>query len=791
LRNKIFAVIWVLAICAASAWVIWSAESGRAINANLIDLLPKAERDPVVTDAVTRMNTNFERHLVILVGGREFATAKAGAEHVSARLASSGQFRELRLRQDPDALRHAISFYLPLRFQLLDDLSRHQLHAGDATALERAILMRYYAPQSSINSKLIEKDPLLLLPRFMESRVLDGGGKTELEDGYLTVKSDGKTYIILIGELSSTPFSFTLQERLMPVFKNLRDNLRKRHPGAEFILAGTLPYAAAGTRSALDETSTVGLGSLLGIIVILFAIFRSPRPFFLTLISISLGSLGGFAACLAVFGEVHLLTLIFGASLVGISVDYSLHYFCERFRFSTDWSPTNARRHIFPGITLGLITSIIGFTGLFFAPFPGMQGMAVFSSVGLCIAYGCVVICYPHFTQGLAKPRFELALGWVSSYGALWGRKRDWRVGTIIACLIILAFIGCLRLVASDDIRLLQTPDPEVKVEEARIRSLIGQNLTSQFFLVEGTDAADYLANEEVLTAKLRTYRKSGKLGGYLAVSDFIASPGRQAENRALLAPLIIGEQNSLERIARQIGLLDTTRNAYVSAFLKAERAQPVELRQWLAHPVSKPYRHLWLGESKRGVAGVVRLRGVKELHELRALADPLPFLHFIDPASDISDLFGHYRRQTIWLTIISYGAVMLLLIARYGTVGGLLVMAPPLISAIASLGVLGLLGETISLFNVMALLLVLGIGVDYALFYRETGTDNPATMLAIALSCVTTLLAFGLLALSTTAAIHSFGLTILIGILVAFLLSPMAGWYTGTTPAKDGGIRQ
>jgi predicted exporter len=75
-----------------------------------------------------------------------------------------------------------------------------------------------------------------------------------------------------------------------------------------------------------------------------------------------------------------------------------------------------------------------------------------------------------------------------------------------------------------------------------------------------------------------------------------------------------------------------------------------------------------------------------------------------------------------------------------------------------------------------MALLLVLGIGVDYAIFFRETGTDSPATFFAIALSSITTLSAFGLLAFSETAAIHAFGLTVLIGIFVAFLLSPSAG---------------
>ncbi len=107
---------------------------------------------------------------------------------------------------------------------------------------------------------------------------------------------------------------------------------------------------------------------------------------------------------------------------------------------------------------------------------------------------------------------------------------------------------------------------------------------------------------------------------------------------------------------------------------------------------------------------------------------------------------------------------------------GGLAVITPPVLAAFASLGVLGLLGQSISLFNVMALLLVLGIGVDYGLFFRETGTVHASTFLAIAMSALTTLLAFGLLAFSRTAAISAFGLTILIGICVAFLLSPMAG---------------
>ena len=753
---------------------------GPVINANLMALLPKAERDPVVYEAVERVGNRFERHIALLVGANEFEKAKAAAKQVSERLTRSGQVVELRIDNYQELIRRAISFYHPLRFQLLGNRARDQLQAEDTAAFERALLIRYYNPKTALNSDLIAKDPLLLLPQFLDERATETIGRPEIKDGYLTVTANSKVYIVLIGKLAATPFSLAVQQQLMPVLDALRAELPKRFEGTEFLMAGVLPHAAAGTNSAIEEMSTVGLGSLLAIVFLLFSIFRSPRPFILTLGVIALGCLGGFTACLVIFGEVHLLTLVFGASLVGISVDYSLHYFCERFRYTTDWSPRSALRHIFPGITLGLVTSVIGFAGLFFAPFPGMQGMAVFSSVGLCVAYGSVVICYPHFAHSMPEPKFARLLEWMRVYGALWRRKKGWRTWTLAAAFAVLAVFGCAQLVASDDVRLLQTPDATVMAEEMRTRALIGRNLASQFFLVEGRDEEDFLAREERLTEKLRAFQKSGQLVGYLAISDFIASLQRQKENRALLIPLILGERTVLDRIAGQIGLPDSTRDAYVSAFRNADRDAPTGLQKWLAHPVSRPYRHLWLGSSTRGVIGVVGLRGVYDLTVLKALADDEPQLHFVDPAGDISSLFGQYRSQTIWLTLLSYGAVTLLLMTRYGIRGGLTVIAPPIIAAIASLSVLGFLGESISLFNVMALLVVLGIGVDYALFFRETGAENPATLLAITLSSLTTLLAFGLLAFSATTAIHAFGLTILIGILVAFLLSPMAGWGSG-----------
>lgn len=776
MQTKALPIAWLLIVVTAFSWLGFRLATAPAVNTNLLSMLPKSAIDTVANQTVTQVQKRFERQVIWLIGASDLATASAAAKDVFVAMENTGQFETLLLEHHEDMAHRIGAFYFPLRFNLLSNDLRELIKTRKFDEIEQSILTRYFSPQSVLNSSVVTKDPLILLPQFLEERVAQTKERPTIENGFLTIKADGKVYILLAGALSETPFSLQIQKQVMPILDQLRTTLPMKYPGSVFLMAGALPHAAAGVNTALDEMSSVGLGSILGIIIMLYAIFRSPLPLGLTLISIAVGIGGGLAACLVIFNQVHLLTLVFGSSLVGISVDYSLHYFCGRYRYGATWEPHGALRHIRAGITLGLITSVIGFGGLLVAPFTGMRELAVFSSVGLFFAFGCVIAWYPTLTHTLKEPRFPKLLKLAQIYQTFWRRNWGWRAKTFAAVFLLSMIFGCFQLTAQDDVRLLHTLDPDVLAEELRARDLIGRNLSSQFFLVEGIDEDDFLFREEMLTQQLRSLQTEQRLDGYLAISDFIPSASRQKENRELLSQLIEGEQSVLKRVSDTVGLPQETLYAYIEGFELSASMPAVDLNQWLQSPVSKPYRHLWIGESTRGVIGVVGLKGVFDLSALHNIANQDKRIHFRDPAGEVSNLFTEYRQQTVWLTLVSYIIVMMIIMFRYGVRQGVAVLSPPIIAGFSCFGLLGLFEQPISLFNVMALLLVLGIGVDYALFFKETGSVHPSTLLAIGLSSITTLLAFGLLAFSSTTGIHAFGLTVMIGILVAFLLSPMAG---------------
>ena len=104
--------------------------------------------------------------------------------------------------------------------------------------------------------------------------------------------------------------------------------------------------------------------------------------------------------------------------------------------------------------------------------------------------------------------------------------------------------------------------------------------------------------------------------------------------------------------------------------------------------------------------------------------------------------------------------------------------MLPVLTAISATAALLMLFGEKITFLHVVSLLLVLGTGVNYALFFSGETLDadeRTRTARAIAVATITTLCGFGVLIFASTPVLHIIGLTVALGAALSCILS--AAW--------------
>jgi predicted exporter len=125
-------------------------------------------------------------------------------------------------------------------------------------------------------------------------------------------------------------------------------------------------------------------------------------------------------------------------------------------------------------------------------------------------------------------------------------------------------------------------------------------------------------------------------------------------------------------------------------------------------------------------------------------------------------------------------GALVLLLLGlRYRAVRPVLAaFLPSLTVALLLLALLAVMGVEANLVHVMSLVMVMGMGVDYGVFLVDSAREPArvgATMLSLLVSCLTTIFVFGTLALSSQPALRAIGVTTGLGILLSYLVAPLA----------------
>lgn len=765
--NRLVAFLWLAVVVIAAGYLGVRLSQGLTFRTDLMALLPREERDPLLQQANDQVTDALSRRVVILVGHKNRDDARAAAASLSETLTASGLVALDSTGFDNDRLRQMGELYFPYRRGLLADEDRQRLRDGRAQDIALRALSQVYGMVGMADAGLLRRDPFLLLPAFFNSLPLPLS-RLSLDDGMLSLRDDGVTWVLIAGRTIEPPYDLQAQTRLSAVLDPAIAEQVQTNPGLDVLRLGAVFFAKAGAERAMGETSHIGLVSASGLVLLILLVFRALTPLWLSLVAVGVGVATALSVSLAIFGELHVAALLFGVALIGIAVDYSLQYFSEVF--APQFAPPRERlRRVMTGITLGAATVMLGYLCLLLAPFPGLHQIAVFSAVGLLASWLTVVLWIPGLDRSPPAHHGRLFLAAADKFWIFWQEPatRSARL-TLLGVLLVLGGIGAFRWHSDDDVRRMQSLDAKLAVQQDRIQKLIGSSAGSQFFLVQAPDHETALQYEEVLVDRLRPLVAQGALSAFQAPAQYVPSAARQRENRALQASQLDG---LVPQQAAQLGLSDPP-----DAPQDGGPTLGLEQASKTGGPLG--FLSLLLLEGNAGgVTHIVTLDGARRLDQLAAAADGLPGVRLVDPAGDFSLLLGKYRSRAMLVLAASLLISAPLLVWRYGFRGGILVLLPPLLAVVLTPALRALTGAPFTFFDAMALVLILSIGIDYAVFIAETTAPRRAvTLLAVALAACSTLMSFGLLASSSAYAVHAFGATMLTGVLLAFLFSPLAG---------------
>lgn len=594
------------------------------------------------------------------------------------------------------------------RGQLLADADRQ---LPDQTLLNRALALWLGPVPSSLKA-----DPLLTFSHWLEAQQ-PHASSLALHQGWPLWHKDGHYALVLTLTLKDSAYDSRQQGAVQQWLQS---------QGPDVAATGTVLYAAKGAQQAQAEVSRFGTLALVAVLVLIFWGFGGwgAIRFMGGLLLLSLlGALAGLWWC---FPKAHWLALVMGASVIGICADYGFH------ALAVGKDQPGIRRPLL----WGLVSSLLAYGVMSLSPFPGLAQLGVTAVAGLLTAY-----LYVRF---LAKVPDSPSRHWPERFLVVLDKVR--RPGAVVLALGLLVFItlGVTRLSFEDNVRQWQPKDPALLAVEGRLAYWLGARPSGQYLLVPAKDVQGVLAAEEALRPRLQALVASGNLQQWLAVSQAVPSQARQQADWQRLTAL-------RQRLDALLGGALGPAPAFDSGLQPGALHDDGRLALLLDGPAP---------------ASVILLQGLTEQG-----AAQLGDLLLVSPADKASAVFSHYRDQILTLLAVALAALaMVLVLCLRGR--GLAVLATSLAALGAGLAIPAYLGQPFNLIHALALVLVLGLSLDYGFFFATGPSQAPHTLLAVLLSMVSSLFAFGLLTASSTPVLVGFGAVVAAGLLSAFLAS-------------------
>lgn len=770
-RHRAAVLLLWLAAMALAAWQI----TRTPFTADLSAFLP-ATADAQQQVLIDQIRSGVPaRTLFIGIEGGDAQARSAASRQLAASLRRSGRFDQVSNGEN-DAWAGIGRWMVDRRYLLSPAVTPEHFTAAGLREGINETLSLLGTPAGTALKPLLEQDPTGEVQRIAESMIPVKSPRTE--DGVWVSREAGGTppRAVMLAIIRGDGADLDGQQAAIDTVRQSFSSVQA--PNLTLLVSGAPVFSVDSRAQIKGEVEWLAMTGALVMSVLLLAAFGSPVALVVAMLPVATGILAGIVTVSLLFGNVHGITLGFGSTLIGEAVDYAIYYLIQaRGHGGTGWRQW--LRGNWPTVRLGLLTSLCGFTALLFSGFAGLQQLGVFSLAGLVGAVLATRHVLPVLMpdgargQGLRRPLGRAAR---STIAVLPRTRWLWLALGLASVVLVVQRDGLWRAELSS----LSPVSREALALDASLRADVTSGSDGgAFVVVQGPDAETTLQRAEAAALRLEGLVNTQVIAGFDSITRFLPSlrtqQQRQAalpETAALQAALAEATANGPLRAARLAPFVEAVAQARSLPLATPDMARASALAPLVdALTLQHPDGHWTVLLPVQGVGDAV------DIAQVRAALQDLPQTQALDIGGELGRMYSRYLGEArAQATLGGLGVLLLMALALRNGRRVLAVSQPLLLAVLLCLGGLALFQVPMGILHLVGLLLVVAVGSNYVLFFdmlqHGGGTADDDTLASLMLANLTTVIGFGLIAVSDIKALSAIGSVVAPGALLSFVLA-------------------
>ena len=771
IKQKPLLITWIVyhSVIILSFLALLASKKSFTVSADLTNILPKTFSEESINKADELLTANTGSNVFILVSNSSFDKAKETAGKVYTQLSQSPYFESLTLYNDQSSVDQALDFIFQNRWNLLDKSTVDLLNEQGTEYFSEQALSQIFGGITLTSLDNLEEDPFMLteleLKDYLYKIQQSGIGMTAV-DGVLAQQQDDTWYIMIRGTLNKKGAAMASRKngitQIYEVCNKYKDDQ------TEFIFSGTPFHSHESSSSAAKEILIITIVSLACILTLLLVVFKSPVPIACSVFAIFISIFTAFTGTLAVFKSVHIIAFVFGTSLIGSCIDYSLHYFIHWACNKELTTGLQIRNYIFKGLLLAIVSSCLCFAFLLFAPFALLKQISTFCLLGLLSSYLTTICIYPFIRLPVPEKRKPA----LYDFNKLNQNKIIINAKKVIPFVLLVFSLGAIG-VSYKNIRVKNNFSSLYKMkgklleDETKAAKIIQYSPTG-WYILRADSQEQLLQKEEQLTQK---YKALDNSIGYICTSLFVPSENTQARSRAAAALLLEDAATQLELIGFDPDSADISRQSFMQtadSFITPDNCPAI---------IKTAIQNCWLGNINGKYYSIFIPSKIENEQELRSLVVDQDDIYFINKSSNISRDLDKLTYLILLFFILSLVILFITVKCVYSWKESVKIISVPFFIILMIFAVFGLCKINLEFFSITGIVLVFGLGIDYIIYvvennHKDLSIGKGLEAFAILLSFVTTIISFGFLALSSFQPVHLIGLSICVGLSTAYISS-------------------